>query len=134
MRTLEDLSFCAISAVPKCWPNPLFATLLNLFAGQLYLRTYEEYFSVCRFLGLGFRPPYEQIQVACYGFISATNRLKFDVLMESVCLFTISPVEFLRILMALRRKGQSFQNPKNPTWVEICIASRGDVGVMWESI
>ena len=108
MRTLEDLSFCAIPAVPRCWANPPFAMLLNLFAGQLYLRTYEEYLSVCRFLGLGFRPPYEQSQVACDGFISPTDRLGFDALMESVCPFTISPVEFLRILMALRRKGQSF--------------------------
>ena len=109
MRALEDLSFCAIPAVPKCWSNPPFAMLLNLFAGQLYLRTYEEYLSVCRFLGLGFRPPYEQIQVACDGFISPTSRSGFDALMESVCPFTISPVGFLRILMALRRKGQSFQ-------------------------
>ena len=109
MHTLEDLSFCAIPAVPKCCANFPFAMLLNLFAGQLYLRTYEEYLSVCRFLGLGFRPPYEQIQVACDEFISPTNRLRFDALMERVCPFTISPVEFLRILMRLRRKGQSFQ-------------------------
>ena len=109
MRTLEDLSFCAIPAVPKCWPNPPFAMLLNLFAGQLYLRSYEEYVSVCRFLGLGFRPPYEQIQVACDGFICPSSRPGFDALMERECPFTISPVEFLRILMALRRKGQSFQ-------------------------
>ena len=105
MRTLENLSFCAIPAVPRCWANPPFAMLLNLFTGQLYLRTYKEYLSVYRFLGLGFRPPYEQSQVACDGFISPTNRLGFDALIESVCPFTISPVEFLRILMALRRKG-----------------------------
>lgn len=89
--------------------NPPFAMLLNPFAGQLYLKTYDEYLLVCRFLGLGFRPPYEQIQVACNGFISPTSKSGFDALMESVCPFTISPVEFLRILMALRRKGQSFQ-------------------------
>jgi len=64
VRTLEDLSFCAIPAVPKCWPHPPFVMQLNLFAGQLYLKSYEEYLSVCRFLGLCFRPPYEQIQVA----------------------------------------------------------------------
>ena len=109
MRTLEDLSFCAIPAVPESWPTPSFAMLLNLFAGQLYLRNYEEYLSVCRFLGLGFRPPYEQIQVASDGFISPTSRSGFDALMQSACPFTNSPVEFLRILMALRRKGQGFQ-------------------------
>ena len=109
VRPLEDLSFCAIPAVPKCWPNPPFAMLLNLFAGQLYLRSYEEYLSVCRFLGLGFRPPCEQIEVACDGFISPISRPWFDVVMERECPFTISPVESLRILIALRRKGQSFQ-------------------------
>jgi len=108
-RTLEDLSFCAIPAAPKYSLNPPFAMLLNLFAGQLYLRSYEEYLSICRFLGLGFRPPYERIQVACDGFISPTSRSGFDAVMERDCPFTISPVEFLRILMALRRKGQSFQ-------------------------
>lgn len=110
VRTPDDLSFCAIPAVPKCWPSPPFAMLLNLFAGQLYLRSYEEYLSVCRFLGLCFRPPYEQIQVACDGFISPTSRPGFDALMERECPFTTSPVEFLRILTALRRKGQSSQN------------------------
>jgi len=108
-RTLDDLSFCAIPVVPKYSLNPPFAMLLNLFAGQLYLRSYEEYLSVCRFLGLGFRPPYEQIQVACDGFISPTSRSGFDAVMERDCPFTISSVEFVRILIALRRKGQSFQ-------------------------
>ena len=105
VRLLEDLLFYAIPAVPKGWPDPPFAMLLNLFAGQLYLRSYEEYLSVCRFLGLGFRPPYEQMEVACDGFISLISRPGFDAVMERVCPFTISPVEFLRILMALRRKG-----------------------------
>ena len=109
VHTLEDLSFCAIPAVPRYSPNPPFAMLLNLFAGQLYLKSYEEYLSVCRFLGLASRPPDEQIQVACDGFISPTSRPGFDAIMERDCPFTISPVEFLRVLMALRRKGQSFQ-------------------------
>ena len=87
VRTLEDLSFCAIPAVPKCWPNPPFAMLLNLFAGQLYLRSYEEHLSVRQFLGLGFRPPYEQNQVAYDGFISPTSRPAFDPLMERVSLY-----------------------------------------------
>ena len=108
-RTLEDLSFCAIPVVPKNWLNPPFAMLLNLFAGQLYLRSHEEYLSVCRFLGLASRPPNEQFQVACDGFVSPASRPEFDAVMERDCPFKTSPVEFLRILMALRRKGQSFQ-------------------------
>ncbi len=109
VRTLEDLSFCAIPPVPKFWPRPPLVMQLNIFAGQLYLESYKEYLSVCRFLGLCFRPPDEQIQAACDGFIAPRGRPKFDVVMESKCPFTISPVGFLRILMALRRKGQSFE-------------------------
>ena len=108
-RTLGDLSFCAIPATPKYFLHPLFLILLNLFSGQLYLKNYEEYISVCRFLGLGFRPPDEQTQVASDAFISPTSRPAFDAIMERNCPFTVSPVGFLRILMALRRKGQSFQ-------------------------
>lgn len=109
MRTLEDLSFCAIPAVPKRWSQPPFVMQLNLFAGQLYLRSYEDYLSVCRFLGLCFRPPCAPIPVAWDGFISPTRRVEFDAVMDTECPFQISPVGFLRKLMALRRKGQGFQ-------------------------
>ena len=107
--TLEDLLFCAVSAVPKPWSHPPFIMQLNLFAGQLYLRSYKEYLSVCRFLGLCFRPPYAQIQVACDGFLSPTSRPEFDEVMVEECPFMISPVGFLRMLMAFRRKWQNFQ-------------------------
>lgn len=82
---------------------------LNLFAGQLYLRSYEDYLLVCRFLGLCFRSPCEHIQVSCDEFVSPIGRPKFDIIMEKECPFTTSPVGFLRMLMALRRKGQNFQ-------------------------
>ena len=109
VRTLEDLSFCAIPALPNYGPNPPFTMLLNLFAGQLYLKSHEDYLSVCRFLGLAFRPPHKQIEVACDGFISPASRLAFDAVMERECPFRTSPVGFFRIVMAIRRKEQSFQ-------------------------
>jgi hypothetical protein len=111
MRTLEDLSFCAIPAVPKCRVYPLFAIMqLNLFAGQLYVRSYEDYLALCRFLGLCFRPlSDDQSQIACDGFISPARRAEFDAIMGKDCPFTRSPVGFLSMLMALRRKGQGFQ-------------------------
>lgn len=109
VRTLEDLSFCAIPAVPKRPLQPPSIMQLNLFAGQLYLKSYEEYQSVCRFLGLCFHPLHKQVQVACDGFVDPDNRLEFDAIMERECPFSISPVGFLRMLMAMRRKGQNFQ-------------------------
>lgn len=109
VATLEDLSFCAIPPVPKLWSRPSLIMQLNIFAGQLYLRNYEDYLSVCRFLGLCYRPPEGQNRVAYDGFIAPLNRSNFDAVMERECPFTISPVGFLRILMTLRRKGQGFE-------------------------
>lgn len=110
VRTLEDLSFCAVPAVPKSRSSTATARLLNLFAGQLYIRTYEEYESLCSFLGLSSHPPGDHIEVACDGFISPPNRAKSDSIMVRACPFTTSPVAFLRMVIALRRKGQSFTN------------------------
>ncbi|KAI9820813.1 MAG: hypothetical protein M1826_000838 [Phylliscum demangeonii] len=110
VRTLEDLSFCAIPAVPQSWsaPSPI-VMHLNLFAGQLYLKSFDEYLSVCRFLGLCSRAPPDQVRVACDGFVARNSRPVLDEAMARECPFTISPVAFLRAVMALRRKGQSFQ-------------------------
>ena len=109
MRSLEDLSFCSIPAVPQDWRSPPSTMLINLFAGQLYLQSHKEYLSVCRFLGIGFHTPQANVQVACDGFINPLNRKEFDCLMAKDCSFKLSPVEFLRCLIALRRKGQSAQ-------------------------
>jgi hypothetical protein len=108
VRTLEDLSFCAIPAVPESWSTPAIAKQLNLFAGQLYIRTYEEYELLCGFLGLCSQSPDDCVEVACDGFITLLNRSQSDVIMAPMCLFMISPVAFLKKFMALRRKGQSF--------------------------
>lgn len=109
VRTLEDLSFCAIPATQEGVPNCPAIRQLNIFAGQLYLRSYDEYLAVCRLLGLCFGPPPEEIQVACDGFISPICRPEFDELMAEQCPFKISPIEFLRKLIAMRRKGQNSQ-------------------------
>lgn len=106
--TLEDLSFCAVPSVSTLRPRPSLIIQLNIFAGQLYLKNYEDYLSVCRFLGLCYRPPEGQNRVACDGFITLSGRSNFDAVMERECPFTISPIGFLRILMTLRRKGQGF--------------------------
>ncbi len=65
--TLEDLSFCAVPPLPIDWVAPPVGTQINLFAGQLYLRNYEEYLGLCRFLGLCFRAPGDNIMVAVDG-------------------------------------------------------------------
>lgn len=109
-RSLEDLSFCAIPATPKSWSTPKMVKQLNIFAGQLYIRDYEEYVSICMFLGLCSRPPDDQMKVECDGFISQLSIAMFDCIITRACPFTTSPVAFVSMVMALRRKGQSFKN------------------------
>jgi hypothetical protein len=43
------------------------------------------------------------------GFINPTSRSMFDLVMARECPFKTSPVTFLRMVMAMRRKGQSFR-------------------------
>jgi hypothetical protein len=108
VRTLEDLSFCTVPAVPRFLPNPDIIRHLNLFAGQLYIQDFREYTILCEFLGLCSQAPDDSVQVASDGFISPTSRANSGGTMARACPFTASPVAFLRMIMALRRKGQSF--------------------------
>ncbi|KAL8366668.1 hypothetical protein RB595_010505 [Gaeumannomyces hyphopodioides] len=55
-RSAEDLLLYTTPATPPGWraPRTLILTLL-LFAGQLYLRTYDDYVETCRLLGVPYR-------------------------------------------------------------------------------
>ncbi|KXX79354.1 hypothetical protein MMYC01_204711 [Madurella mycetomatis] len=55
-RTLEDLTFYTIprSSFSPPFPPPELVLQLNLFAGQLYLRSYADYQRACRYLGLSY--------------------------------------------------------------------------------
>ena len=96
-RPLGDLSFCSVPTVEP-WPRSELIQQLDLFAGQLYFLAYEEYVSLCNFLGLCSERPDNDDgrEVACDGFTTGTSR------------FVTSPVPFIRMIMAFRRKGQSF--------------------------
>ncbi|KAI0007682.1 hypothetical protein F4779DRAFT_591005 [Xylariaceae sp. FL0662B] len=79
-------------------PRPLL-TMLNLFAGQLYFNTYEDYKETCRFLNLADAVPKEGEVVAADGYIlqGIDGESKFDK----------SPVRFLQVLMSkIRRNGK----------------------------
>lgn len=73
---------------------------LNLFAGQLYFDTYDNYLETCEFLGLAADVPGEGEVVAVDGYIlrDGEGKSKFDK----------SPVQFLQVLTSkIRRNGQS---------------------------
>lgn len=105
-RPLEDLHFCGILKGSISPPPPSLVMHLNIFAGQLYWRTYDDHVSLCRFLGICHSPPDRGVDVSSDGFINPEHRAKYDLNMWSECRFSQSPVAFLRALMALRRRGQ----------------------------
>ena len=107
IRPLEDLSFCAIPPVPKTCSTPAIVNHLNLFAGQLYIRNYDDYKSLCSFLGLCSSIPDHQTKIACDGFVSLANRALLDPDWNLACPFETSPTAFIRAVTAFRRKGQS---------------------------
>ncbi|KAH7400360.1 hypothetical protein BKA64DRAFT_574675 [Cadophora sp. MPI-SDFR-AT-0126] len=105
-RKLDDLSFCAIPLMPKSWQAPSVRNL-NIFAGQLYVKDFEEYVALCCFLGLSYKAPEGNMQVAADGFVSPSSRALSSAVMLRMSPFTKSPVEFLRKILAMRRKEHS---------------------------
>jgi hypothetical protein len=64
---------------------------LNLFAGQLYLRIYEDYIQLCRYLGLAHESNDGSVQVSGDGFIGKQPG-------NEECVFVKSPITFLNVL------------------------------------
>jgi hypothetical protein len=110
MVPLDDLEYCATPSRGPLDPLPEISSRiqLNLFAGQLYFRDREEYLSVCRFLGLATRASEQGMEFSSDAFVPPESRKMFDLEMARVCSMSKSPVEMLRTLVVMRRKGQEF--------------------------
>lgn len=93
LRSLEDLALYTTPALPHNWVVPLqLIRLLNLFAGQLFLRSYAEYTYVCDFLGLPHRLDGNALpDMKTDGFLGDNK--------HADCPFSESPVPFLRALL-----------------------------------
>ncbi|KAF2437256.1 hypothetical protein P171DRAFT_459255 [Karstenula rhodostoma CBS 690.94] len=79
---------------------------LNLFAGQLYFKSHDDYLETCRFLGLFPQSLSEELEkqgwkVDAAGFILSDDRARVGG--ESG--LTKSPISFLRSLFTARRNG-----------------------------
>ncbi|KAL4901190.1 hypothetical protein BDW74DRAFT_187846 [Aspergillus multicolor] len=71
---------------------------LNLFSGQSYISSYEEYQEICDFLGVASVATTEGLAVAADGFITAGKEKST---------FAQSPIKFLKLLMSqIRKDGQ----------------------------
>ncbi|GLA78842.1 hypothetical protein AtubIFM55763_000734 [Aspergillus tubingensis] len=87
-----------LSTRPRRVPESL-RIQLNLFAGQLYISSYNEYCEICRFLGVAFTAAPEGLVVAADGFIVESQ--------QAGAKFTQSPLRFLKVFMSrIRKDGQ----------------------------
>jgi len=108
MKPGDDLALYSIPRIRAGWtpPSPLMDQL-NVFSGQLYLKDYETYIRLCRFLCVYAKDLQceEGIAAGSDGFIAPRNRPRH---LQTVHTFQNSPLDSLKILMGLRRKGTRF--------------------------
>ncbi|KAJ7636920.1 hypothetical protein FB45DRAFT_1056179 [Roridomyces roridus] len=112
MRSFEDLDFYTIPAsrpVPAGRWSPNEIAQLNIFAGQLYLKNFEEYGRLCAMLGLYVNDEISgdgsPIKYESDGFVKPVNRR--GAMVED-CLFRQSPLSAVKDLVGWRRKGLNY--------------------------
>ncbi|KAF7189675.1 hypothetical protein HII31_08995, partial [Pseudocercospora fuligena] len=120
-RALDELDFCTFSekSAPPIVPRAL-AVQLNLFAGQLYTSTYEDYIETCKFLGLSSKALTQEMgeqgwQVDANGFIERDEQGRVGG--ESG--LKKSPVNLFKILMSkIRRSGENISKTQMGSLLE----------------
>ncbi|KAK0738067.1 hypothetical protein B0T18DRAFT_394422 [Schizothecium vesticola] len=97
-RTLEDLQLYTVPASASQEISPELVMQLNLFAGQLYLRSYRHYVALCRYLGLSYKKNEGNEMIAADGFVGKRDGE------NAACRFETSPVMFLSVLFKTIRR------------------------------
>ncbi|KAL2132090.1 hypothetical protein VTI74DRAFT_4243 [Chaetomium olivicolor] len=101
-RTLEDLTVYTVPAScssPVPAVPPQLVTQLNLFSGQLFLRSYAEYVRLCRYLGLSYQENEGEAEIAADGFVGRKGGKGYEA-----CGFRESPVGCLGVLFKRVRR------------------------------
>jgi hypothetical protein len=105
MKPLDDLRFHSIPPLPSDWTPPwALIDQLNVFAGQLYLRDYESYLRLCRFLGV-------PTSITDAPNDTAIQRNLFNIpgsFEEMEITFLGSPLPSVMALLAVRSRGRPF--------------------------
>ncbi|TGJ86351.1 hypothetical protein E0Z10_g2449 [Xylaria hypoxylon] len=104
-RSLDKLDLYTVPEVHKDREIPRrFITALNLFAGQLYLSSFDEYIEICKFLGLAWEPAKGGEIIGADGFIHRDYAGRVGGRSG----LRASPVEFFKILLTkIRRNCES---------------------------
>ncbi|KAF8545714.1 hypothetical protein OG21DRAFT_1397636, partial [Imleria badia] len=104
MKPTNDLRFHSIPPVPDSWTPPWdLIDQLNVFAGQLYLRDYESYLRLRRFLGIQVNDLPNSVRTAV-----RRNLVTVDALQEIGNTIRDSPLPSVMMLLAIRRRGLPF--------------------------
>lgn len=118
---LDELEFMTIPerAESPVMPRSL-RIQLDLFAGQLYLGSYDDYREVCSFLGLAIDSPQGAEEHGPDGFIVKNA--------NGVATTGKSPVPFLQVLMSkIRRDGQGIGRTHIGKILDGCLLLRADI-------
>ncbi|KAF2009126.1 hypothetical protein BU24DRAFT_321403, partial [Aaosphaeria arxii CBS 175.79] len=95
--SLEDLALYTNPPLPKGWKAPKeLVRLLNIFAGQLFFRSHDEYLKSCKFLGLEHGSTLQGGAEMKFG----PDRFVGTTTVTPLCPFTQSPAPFLDFLMS----------------------------------
>jgi hypothetical protein len=112
---LSDLRFYHVSGQEDDnygWPKEDEIRILNLFAGTLYLRDYDDYVATCNYLGLVTKKLTEDelrsFGISNDGFANRAAREKMGWPVESP--FEKSPIPLLKSLLSLRTLGKGFDH------------------------
>lgn len=124
--TLDRLDLFTIPArtTPLVIPSSL-RVQLNLFAGQLYLNSYDDYLDVCSFLGLAAEAAKEGWVIASDGFVLQDGYGRVGAGSG----LRVRPIKFLRALMTdIRRDGESIDKTHLGTVLDGGLLQREDFG------
>ncbi|KAI3390839.1 hypothetical protein diail_8557 [Diaporthe ilicicola] len=106
----QPLDHLALYTVPErrvAALPPMLSSLLNVFAGQLYMRSFEEYTSICKLLGLAWQSVGD-IEIEADGFIPRRGATTAQLINQTQ--FTRSPTKFLQDFMTkVRRNNESIE-------------------------
>ncbi|KAI0416066.1 hypothetical protein F5X98DRAFT_388453 [Xylaria grammica] len=101
-QSLDKLDLYTVPEIHKDRKIPRrFITALNLFAGQLYVGSFNEYVETCKFLGLAWEPAKDGEIIGADGFIHRDHAGRVG----SISGLRTSPVEFFKILLTKIRRN-----------------------------
>ncbi|KAI6110733.1 hypothetical protein EDD17DRAFT_1828231 [Pisolithus thermaeus] len=133
MRPCDDLRLYTIPSTPPDWTAPTsLVDQLNLFAGQLYLRDYNTYLRLSRFLCVyaDDLADEEHLEIESDGFMTPVHR---PLEARSVGSFQQSPLPFLKHVINLRRRGMNFMATHMGKFLNGRLLKEEDFNDQWES-